>query len=122
MTRIFGLSLLGVLAFTSAHADCMKRADKQTEAKIDGISAPVYDGRGNKVEGCILHTAGKVLGYARNKTLCSGRAGSTVKVRLSFGCCDTGPDFGDVECIVRSRPSLGIGALHGNGVWVQSAT
>jgi hypothetical protein len=120
MTRVFALCLISLLAYTNAHADCSRIPDKQTEAKIDGISAPIFDARGNKVKGCILHTAGKVLGYATSDKLCSSRIGSILKVRLSYGCCDTGPNFGDVECIVRTRPPFGMGT-HGNGIWVQAA-
>lgn len=119
--RAFLLSSIGVLIFTSAHADCAAIPDKRIQTGIDKVSAPVYDARGREFKGCILHAKGKVLGYATEDSLCHGPLGGNRQLRLSYGCCDTGPDFGDAECIVRSKPLPSIGAAHGNGVTVHSA-
>lgn len=119
MMRIFFLSSLGLLIAANAYADCAPRPGKQTDAKIDKISLPVFDAKGRKYPGCILHSDGKVLGYAREDKLCRTAPGSRLKLRLSYGCCDTGPDSGDLECIIRSKPFLGIDPAHGNGVIVQ---
>lgn len=119
--RVFLFSLCSLFIMTSAYADCMSGPDRQTEVKIDKISSPVYDPIGSKVNGCILHSKGKVLGYTREARLCQSAVGSNLKVRLSYGCCDTGPDAGEIACIIRSKPSLGISQAHGNGVTIYSA-
>ena len=118
------LSLFGVgaLFFTNAYADCLYTPAKQADVKIDRISAPVFDAQGNELKGCLLLTEGKVLGYTIEDNLCRSALGSSHTVRLSYGCCDTGGDFGDVECIVRSKPSSGMGSAHGNGMWVNAVT
>ena len=121
MMRSALLGLLSLFVFTNANADCMNSPDKQIEAKIDKISLPVYDAKGSEVKGCILHSNGKVLGYADEDRLCLSRVGSNIKVRLSYGCCDTGPDFGDAECVIRTKAPFGVGSTHGNGVAVHFA-
>lgn len=119
--RIYLASVLGLFVYSGAQANCIYRQDKISRVKFDEINAPLYDARGIAVPGCLLHGRGKVLGYAREDRLCSSRTGKTVKVRLSYGCCDTGPDQGDLECIVRTKPSSGASPAHGNGVVVHSA-
>jgi hypothetical protein len=118
----FVLLFLGMLIVTPAYANCVNVPDREILININKISAPVFDAGGKELKGCLLHSAGKVLGYSRDNRLCSAPA-QNVKVRLYSGCCDTGPDFGDVECIVRSASFLGsgIGAAHGNGIIVNSA-
>jgi hypothetical protein len=120
--KIFLLSLFifSLLFYTDAYADCSAMPDKSIEVKIDKISSPVFDGSGNEVKGCLLHAEGQVIGYTQEDNLCHSTLGSSYKVRLSYGCCDTGPDFGDLECIVRSKLLLGISPAHGNGVVVHS--
>src|SRR5688572_15414423 len=104
---------LGMSCIVSAHADCVAVPDQYAEVTISTISAPVYNAEGYELKGCLLHAEGKVLGYATEQGLCQSQPGRSVKVRLSHGCCDTGPDSGDVECIARSKPRVGFGA-HGN--------
>lgn len=118
--KVFILALFSTLFIPDAYASCSGRADKETEVKIDKISLPLYDASGKEFKGCLLHAKGKVFGYTQEDNLCHSALNSSIKVRLSYGCCDTGPDAGDVECIVRSKPLLGIGSVHGNGVVVHS--
>lgn len=119
--KAFLFGLWGVLIFTNANADCRRVPDKQVQVKIDKISAPLFNGKGAPVKGCILHTNGRVLGYTQEEKLCHTRVGNNLALRLSYGCCDTGPNFGDVECIVRSKAALVFDVAHGNGVVVHSA-
>jgi len=96
----------------------MNSPPRQLSARLDHVSTRVFDGKQREVKGCILHSDGKVLGYANDNRLCRAPPGKTIKVLVSHGCCDTGPDFGDLECIVRSKGAL---PAHGNGVIVHSA-
>jgi hypothetical protein len=119
----FLISLLSTMLFVAhAYADCVVVPDKQAQVNIDKISAPVFDASGNELKGCLLHSDGKILGYSKNNGICHMVPTKNVSVRLSYGCCDTGPDDGDIECIVRSKSLLGIGAAHGNGVIVNPSS
>jgi hypothetical protein len=117
------IPLLSAMLFAApAYADCASIPDKQTKVKIDKITSPVFDANGNELRGCLIHSKGKVLGYSKDDSLCSIVSSQNFNVRLSYGCCDTGPDSGDIECIVRSKPFLGIGSAHGNGTTVNLST
>ena len=119
----FFTSLLSIMLFaTHAYADCVSVPDKQTQVNIDKVSSPVFDASGNELKGCLLHSDGKILGYSKDEGICHMAPTKNANVRLSYGCCDTGPDSGDVECIVRSKSFLGIGAAHGNGVIVNPSS
>lgn len=120
MVKTLLLSTAGLLVFTNANADCRRIPDKQVQVKIDKISAPLFNGKGAPVKGCILHNNGEVLGYTQEEKLCHTRIGDKLALRLSYGCCDTGPNFGDVECIVRSKAKFVFDVAHGNGIVVHS--
>ena len=125
--RLFLLTMVGLLATTNAFADCAFMPGTPfppppIEAKIDTISAPVYDAEGKLQKGCILSSGGEVLGYAREHRLCHMKPGKTVKVSLfPAGCCDTGPGPGtDFTCGVRAKSPDGTQTVYGNGMSVQS--
>lgn len=117
MFRIMIIALVGTLVANHAHAGCMAVPDKVLEVTIDGVIAPVYTADGAVQKGCLLRSDKKTLGYTTSDMLCKAE-GTRAKVKLSHGCCDTGPDSGDIECVVRSRSILGLGSTHGNGIWV----
>lgn len=113
--RIFLSGLFCMVFFADAYADCGGDRYNTAEVTLEQISAPLTDAKGKVYNGCLLHAGGNVLGYAREDALCHAAPGQKVKVVLAHdGCCDTGPDNGDLECIVRS------GAAHGNGMSVYS--
>ncbi len=114
------LSIGSLLRVTPAHADCAGTPDQQVNITIDAISAPVYDATGHEFKGCLLHAGGQVVGYAKEDKLCNTPLGSNIKLRLSYGCCDTGPNSGDVECVIRSKPQGKEAPAHGNGAIAHS--
>ena len=120
--KIFLLTLLGLLAFSNAFADCAAVPEKRVEVKIDNVSAPVFDAKGKYQEGCILSSGGEVLGYATEDRLCHLPSGQTIKVSLfQAGCCDTGTgDGGDFTCVIRAWSFAGMQTVYGNGVIVQT--
>ena len=125
--RLFLLTMVGLLAASNAFADCMFAPGSPIppppiEAKIDMISAPVYDEYGKLQKGCILSSGGQVLGYATEHRLCHMKPGQTIKVNLfPAGCCDTGPGPGaDFTCGVRAKSSDGTQTVYGNGELVES--
>lgn len=107
----------------NTYADCVLMPDKQVTVNIEKSYSPVFDGRGEQHSGCILQGNGDVLGYTRDESLCSITANEKVTLNLSNGCCDTGPDDGDLECTVRSKGSwwLNTVSIHGNGTLVKLA-
>ncbi len=115
MKRIFFAFLL--LSAAPAYADCAGRPDTQTHITLERVSTPVYDAAGNAFKGCLLHANGEILGYAVEAPLCQTAPGTPLDVRLSYGCCDTGPNSGDSECIIRSHENP---PAHGNGVVVHA--
>jgi hypothetical protein len=117
--RRFWLGFLSFVVFEPAYGDCVNPPPRQIQARLDNVSTPVFDGNKHEIRGCILHSEGRVLGYTNENRLCHAPMGKTLKILVTRGCCDTGPDFGDVECIVRSK---GAHPAHGNGVTVHSAT
>ena len=112
--------LFTMLHVSGAYARCLPYPDKEIQVKLEKVSAPVYDSAGETLKGCLLHADGKLLGYSVQEALCQSPVDVTLNVSLFYGCCDTGPDSGDVECIVRSGSLFGIGSVHGNGVVVRS--
>jgi len=114
------LSVSGWLFASNAFADCEGWLDTVVDAKIDKVSAPVYDPQGKLQAGCILSADGKVLGYASEDSLCRLTPGRTFRVHLvQSGCCDTGPGPGaDFTCGLRARSSAE--TVYGNGLTVQS--
>ena len=119
--RVLFLSLVGLLVAGSATADCVFGPDTRIRVKIDTISAPVFDAKGNREDGCILSADGKVLGYATEDRLCHMTPGGTVTVSLgAIGCCDTGTGpGGDFGCVIRAQS--GATTVYGNGMGVSSA-
>ncbi len=120
VVRIFLLILSGLLVCATAFADCGLVPDRVVDAKIDKISAPVFDAEYKPQKGCLLSSGGEVLGYATEDNLCHLTPGKTVKVRLSQdGCCDTGPGpGGDFTCVLRAWSLSGM--VYGNGVDVET--
>lgn len=118
--RVLFLSLVGLLVAGSASADCSYVPKRRVEVKIDTISAPVFDAKGKRQDGCLLSAGGDVLGYATEDKLCHATPGETVKVVLKpIGCCDTGRGTGDFTCAIRA--GSGATTVYGNGMGVSSA-
>ncbi len=116
------LALLFLFCVSTAHASCMPSPDETKTVTLEKIDAPVFDGNGSEFKkGCILHAGGAVLGYASDPALCQHPLGKEIPVILSRGCCDTGPDSGDAECVARSKPNKGV-AAHSNGISVKLST
>lgn len=115
---LMGYLFLCLLALASAEAQasCVGGSDQSITAAIDKAHAPVSDGSGYAQPGCILESDGKVLGYTSYNYLCHLPAGEKVDLRLSYGCCDSGPDSGDLVCTVRVKKVGGLISVHGNGV------
>lgn len=115
----FVLSALFSILFTAnALADCSVPADRYMSVNISEISSPVFDYEGNELKGCLVHADEDILGYATESQLCNAKSGSESKIRLSYGCCDTGRNSGEAACLVRAKNWFGIESAHGNGVSV----
>lgn len=118
------LCLFLVLNCKLAMANCAFPSAEQNPIKsvtIDKSYAPVYDGGGKKHPGCIIKSNDEILGYTSYNYLCNLPANEKINVKLSYGCCDTGSDQGDLVCTVRAKGLLGITSVHGNGVGVAPA-
>ncbi len=117
--RVLVLGMVGLLVAGTAFADCLFGPDTRIQVKIDAISAPVFDAKGNRQDGCLLSARGKVLGYATEDRLCHATPGETVEVTLiPIGCCDTGRGSGDFTCAIRA--GSGATTVYGNGMGVRS--
>lgn len=117
--KFFVLILLVLFGADTAFASCMPSPDETKTVTLEKIDAPVFDGSGGEYEkACILHASGAVLGFSSSPALCQHALGKEITVILSRGCCDTGPDSGDAECVARSKPAYGT-AAHSNGIVVK---
>ena len=116
--KIIVTCLTGLFLVSNAYADCIITPNARKSVKIDAISAPLYDAQGKRYKGCLLQAQGKILGYAKDERLCKTALNATIMVELTYGCCDTGPDSGDLECTLRTKSGLMRPSVHGNGVTV----
>ncbi len=118
--KIYIAILLSILPLTEANARCVPVPSRSAKVTLNGIYAPLYDAGGVAVAGCILRADKKVLGFTREAALCNARSGSSMNVKLFHGCCDSGPDSGEIACVVRTQSSGGSNPVHGNGVVVST--
>ncbi|NDF12586.1 MAG: hypothetical protein EB060_07245 [Proteobacteria bacterium] len=114
--RFFSILFVSLFFAAAAHADCALVQDNFDEIRVDNIFLPLYDAMDMPVKGCLVQSNGKVVGYSTDEGLCKTPLGTMVKIRLTYGCCDTGLDSGGTECVVRSKSPLGVESAHGNGV------
>ncbi|MFN5351896.1 MAG: hypothetical protein ACK5BE_04705 [Alphaproteobacteria bacterium] len=114
--KFFTLLLLVMFFTTKSYASCVPKPGKEIQVNIDKSYSPIFDGSGIKQPGCILQSDGKVLGYTSYNYLCNLPSNEKVNLALSYDCCDTGPDSGDLLCTVRAKGVLGIASIHANGV------
>lgn len=103
----------------AAEASCGGSPDINKRVVIEKIEAPVFNGGGEELIGCLLHAKGTVLGYSTDVALCTGALGKKRAVTLSRGCCDTGSDFGDAECV--ARPKTGTARANGMRVHLKES-
>lgn len=117
--RILVLLMLAATALLSvqAMANCvMMNEPKPFTTTIKNAYAPVFDGGGMRQPGCIVETANGQTGYVSYDYICKLAADQSVELRPDYGCCDTGPNSGDLTCTVRVNRLGGLSKIRANGL------
>jgi hypothetical protein len=76
----------------------------------------VSDGSGVRQPGCIVETANGRLGYVAYDYICKMPNTEQVELQPKYGCCDTGPDSGDLVCTVRANQWGGLSKIRAAGL------
>lgn len=117
--RITALLMLAATALLSAKAmaNCAVMAEPNPfTTTIKNAYAPVVDGSGMRQPGCIVETANGQTGYVSYDYICKLPADQSVELQPGYGCCDTGPDSGDLTCTVRVNRLGGLSKIRANGL------
>lgn len=111
------LLAIPVLLSAQAMADCaMLTEPKPFTTTIKNAYSPVVDGDGMRQPGCIVETANGQTGYMPYDYICKLPSDQSIELQPGYGCCDTGPDSGDLTCTVRVNRLGGLSKIRANGL------
>ena len=113
------LTALMILHCNNVSASCMATSPPPIiELQIEKAVGPVFDYEGKQYPGCLLLSAGRVDGYSNENSLCQRQYPRKLKLQMNYGCCDTGPNYGELVCILRT--DNGKQVFHANGVFLST--
>jgi hypothetical protein len=113
LLRALVISVIAV----QASAECFEASSpKPFSTTIKKAHTPVSDGSGVRQPGCIVETANGRLGYVAYDYICKMPNTEQVELQPKYGCCDTGPDSGDLVCTVRANQWGGLSKIRAAGL------